>query len=149
MLEDRIYNDYVMAMKAKDKDTATFLSFVRAALKNQAMELRVKKLEDPQAMAVLKKEEKRLLESKESIVTSGRKDLMASLQRELSLLSQYLPQAMPDEELNSLINEAVAQENATTMKDMGKVMKNVLAKAGVRADSKKVSELVKGKLSSL
>ena len=148
MLEDKIYKDYVDALKSKDKNTADFLSFVRADLKNAAIDLKKEKLDDDEALTVLKKQKKRLQDSKESISASGRQDLLQNLEKELKILDSYLPSPLEESELIAIIDEVISAAGASSLKDMGRVMKEVLAKVGVRADSKKVSELVKNKLSS-
>jgi len=148
MLEDKIYQDYVTALKAKDKAKTEFLSFIRADLKNQAIELRKDKLADDEALAVLKKQQKRLQDSKESFAASGRIELIQNLEKELTLLAEYLPTPLADEELAKIVKDTISKLGASSMKDMGNVMKEVLAKAGARADSKKVSNLVKENLCS-
>ncbi|MBN3039902.1 MAG: GatB/YqeY domain-containing protein [Candidatus Omnitrophica bacterium] len=149
MLEERIYQDYCQALKAKEKEKSSFLSFIRSALKNKAIELRKEKLDDNEAVSVIRKEKKRILDAKETISSSQRQDLMASIEKELSILEQYLPQPLSDNELAAIIEQAINQTDAASLKDMGKVMKNVLEAAGARADSKKISQLVKERLSSL
>ncbi len=147
MLEDKIYQDYVAALKAKEKQKTAFLSLVRSELKNKAIELKKEKLDDPEVLTVLKKQQKRLLDTKESIAQSQRADLIEATDQEIALLESYLPKPLGDEELLKIIDEVISETEASSMKDMGKVMKEVLAKVGVRADSKKVSALVKEKLS--
>ncbi len=146
MLEEKIYQDYTAALKAKDKVKTDFLSFIRAELKNQAIALRKNKLLDSEALAVLKKQQKRLLDSKDSIIASGRADLIQNIEREFTLLAQYLPKPLSDAELTGIINKALASLESPSMKDMGKMMKEVLAEAGIRADAKKVSAILKTKL---
>ena len=147
MLEDRIYQDYVAAMKAQDKPKIEFLSFIRAAFRNAAIDLKTKKLEDKDALAVLQKQQKRLMDTKESLKASNRPDLIAANEKELSWLSAYLPKGLSPEELAAVVSETITALGATSMKDMGRVMKELSAKIAGRADSKTVSELVKSKLS--
>ena len=149
MLEQKIYNDYVQALKQRDREKTTFLSFIRAALKNQAIDLRKDKLSDEETLAVLAKERKRLRDAHETIANSQRQDALDEIKRQLALLEAYLPQELDSEKLAAIINEAIAEENASSIKEMGKVMKHVLAKVGTQADAKKVSELVKQRLSAL
>jgi hypothetical protein len=148
MLEDRIYQDYVSALKAKDKHKAHFLSFIRAGLKNAAIELKKDKLDDDEALAVLKKQKKRLLDTKESIVKSQRSELLEDADKELVLLSAYLPEPLSQKELLEAIDAVIAETGASSTKDMGRVMREVLARVGSRAEAKEVSALVKEKLSS-
>ena len=76
------------------------------------------------------------------------KDLIEALEKELEILNQYLPQPLSDDQVLAIIDEAISSTGASSIKDMGRVMKEVLAKVGVKADSKKVSNLVREKLSS-
>lgn len=149
MLEDKIYQDYVKALKAKDKHRTEFLSFLRAELKNQAIDLKKDKLADEEALAIISKQKKKLLDSKESVLSSNRIDFIEAIEREINILDEYLPKPLGDEELSQIVAKVVSQTGASSMKDMGKVMKEVLAQVGVRVDSKKVSGLVKEKLSSV
>ncbi|MBU2044495.1 MAG: GatB/YqeY domain-containing protein [Candidatus Omnitrophica bacterium] len=146
MLADKIYQDYVTALKAKNKEKTSFLSFIRADLQNKAIELKKDKLADEEVLTALKKLQKRLLDTKESLAQSQRTDLIESADKELALLEEYLPKPLTDAELLKIIDEAISQAGASSMKDMGKVMKEVNAKVGVRADAKKISQLVKQKL---
>ena len=148
MLEEKIYQDYVAALKAKDKHKTDFLSLIRAELKNHAINLKKEKLEDDEVLAVLKKQQKRLQDAKESIASSQRQDLIDNIEQELAIVSEYLPEPLQEEELAKIIDSVIAETGASSMKDMGRVMKEVLAKVGAQADSKKVSQLVKDKLSS-
>lgn len=149
MLEDRIYKDYITALKSKDKTKTQFLSFLRSELKNQSISLKKEKLEDSEAIAILKKQKKRLAESKDVIKQSGREDLIKNIDTEISILDDYLPQPLPKGEVIKIIDEAVSEAEAHSLKDMGKVMKLCLEKLSGRADSKEVSNLVKEKLSNL
>ncbi|MBU1112540.1 MAG: GatB/YqeY domain-containing protein [Candidatus Omnitrophica bacterium] len=146
MLADKIYQDYVTALKAKNKEKTSFLSFIRADLQNKAIELKKDKLADEEVLTALKKLQKRLLDTKESLAQSQRTDLIESADKELALLEEYLPKPLTDAELLKIIDETISQAGASSMKDMGKVMKEVNAKVGVRADAKKISQLVKQKL---
>ncbi|MFH2138687.1 MAG: GatB/YqeY domain-containing protein [Candidatus Omnitrophota bacterium] len=147
MLEEKIYNDYVKALKSRDKEKSGFLSFVRADLKNIAINNKKEKLADEDVLSALKKQKKQLQETVES-TAGGKPELSAQAKKEITMLDEYLPQPLADDELLAVINQAVTDVGAVSIKDMGKVMKEVLAKVGVRADAKKTSELVKNKLSS-
>ncbi len=146
MLEDTIYSDYVAAMKSQDKHKTEFLSFIRAAFRNAAIDLKVKKIEDKDALSVLQKQQKRLLDTKESVAKSGRTDLIEAADQELAMLAVYLPKALSAPELAQIVSETIAALNASSMKDMGRVMKEVAVKIAGRADTKAVSDLVKTKL---
>ncbi|MFC1514731.1 GatB/YqeY domain-containing protein [Candidatus Omnitrophota bacterium] len=147
MLEEKIYNDYKQALKGRQKQRSEFLSFLRADLKNQAIELKVATLEDNDVISVFKKQKKRLLDAKEQIEKSQRPDLLDQVKAELVIIDEYLPAALPREEVEKVIAEVIAETQASSMKDMGKVMKLSLEKLAGRADSKEVSQITKEKLS--
>lgn len=148
MLEEKIYKDYLAALRLKDRQKTDFLSLVRSELKNQSINLKKEKLEDNEVLSILKKQQKRLLEAKESILSSKRVDLMQNLEKELDILEEYLPKPLTDTELSQIIQDVINKTGASSIKEMGKVMKEVLNIAGARADSKMISLLVKEKLSS-
>jgi len=146
MLEQKIYKDYTDALRARDKAKIDFLSFIRAELKNTGIDLKKSSLDDADVCTVLKRQKKRLEESKESFVVSGRKDLIEQAEKELALVNGYLPQPLGDAEMLKVIEQVIAEIQAASLKDMGRVMKEVLAKVGASADARKLSELVKMKL---
>jgi len=148
MLEEKIYQDYIVALKAKDQKRSSFLSFIRAALKNVAIDLKKDKLEDSDVFAVLKKQKKQLEDTKESMLSSGRDDLIRNAEDEIEILQAYLPNLLNEQELTKIIDQVIADLNAQSVKDMGPVMKEILSRVGVRADSKIVSNFVRQKLSS-
>lgn len=146
MLEDKIYQDYTQALRAKDRQRRDFLSLVRADIKNQTINLKKDKLEDDEVLTVLKKVQKKLQDAKESITKSKRTDLLEGIEKELAILTEYLPKPLEQAQILEIVNAVISELSASSIKDMGKVMKEVLARVGVRADSKKVSNLVKEKL---
>ena len=147
MLEEQIYKDYTDALRSRDKDKADFLSFIRAEIKNVAIDLKKRQLEDDEVLVVLTKQKKKLADSRDSMASSGRDDLIKKIDNEFMILEQYLPKALAQEELIGIINQVILDTKASSIKDMGKVMKEVAAKVGVRADPKKISQIVKDKLS--
>ena len=149
MLEKKINQDYITAMKAKDSLRSSTLNFLRAQLKNILIEKRVESLDDQDVVTVIKKQVKSRQDSIEQYTQGGRQDLVDKETAELAVLKEYLPEEMPEEELKKLVNEAVAEIGASSMKDMGQVMKVVIEKSEGRADNKVVSGLVKEKLASL
>jgi|GEM_PF-173235 len=149
MLEEKIYADYLSALKNRDKHQIEFLSFIRSELKNMAIQLRKDKLTDEEVISVLHKQKKRLEEVKETISLSGKEEFMDKIEKELELIYRYIPKPLSEEELLEIIDKKISELQALSLKDMGRVMKEVLAEVGVRADSKKVADLVKNKLSML
>lgn len=147
-LEEKIYKDYVEALKAKNRSKSDFLSFIRAELKNAAIGAKKDKLDDNEAMAVLKKQKKRLEETKEIVSKSGKADIIEAATNEIAILEEYLPKQLGDKELTAIIEQITGEQGASSLKDMGRVMKEVISKVGAQADSKKISDIVKKKLSA-
>jgi uncharacterized protein YqeY len=147
MLEEKILKDYKEAMKAKDTIRASTLSFLRSALSNAAIEKKNKKLDDPEVTGVIKKQIKSHQDSIEQFKKGNRTDLVEKESAELKILKSYLPPELPEREIKKAIEEVITETQATDMKDMGKVMKEVMAKIAGQADGKLVSSLVKERLS--
>ena len=147
MLEERIFDDYKAAMKAKDTLKSSVLSFLRAEIMNVAFAKKKAKLDDTEVIGVIRKQIKARQEAIEQFTKGNRQDLADKESRELEVLKSYLPKELPQEEINKIIEEAVSSTQATSIKDMGRVMKEVMAKVAGQADSKVVSDLVKEKLS--
>ncbi len=147
MLEDRIMNDYKQAMKDKDALKVSTLSFLRAQLKYALIDKKVEKLPDSDAITVIKKQVKQREDSISQFKQGNRLDLAEKEMQELTVLKSYLPQEMSSADLGVVVDEVIKETKATSIKDMGQVMKNVLAKLAGGADNKAVSEMVKEKLS--
>lgn len=147
MLEDKIMQDFKEAMKAKDALKVSTLSFLRSQLKNVAIDKKKDKLDDNDAIAVIKKQIKQRQDSIDNFKAGNRLDLADKEQNELNILKSYLPQELSRQELEKIIDEAASATGANNMKDMGKLMKEVSSKTAGRADNKLLSELVRAKLS--
>lgn len=147
MLEDKIMEDYKKAMKEKDSIKVSVLSFLRADLKNVAIDKRKDKLDDADVIAVVKKQIKQHQDSIEQFKAGSRLDLADKENAELEILKSYLPEQLSEEKVKEVVGEVIISLGACGMKDMGRVMKEVLSKVGTVCDNKLVSELVKQKLS--
>jgi len=145
-LKDRITEDMKGAMRAGEKERLGTIRLVLAAIKQREVDERIT-LDDSQVLAVLEKMIKQRKESIAQFESGGRADLVAKEQAELTLLQVYLPAQMSDAEVDALIAAAVAASGATSIKDMGKVMGIVKAKAQGKADMGAVSARIKQKLS--
>ena len=145
-LKDRITEDMKGAMRAGEKERLGTIRLVLAAIKQREVDERIT-LDDGQVLAVLEKMIKQRKESIAQFESGGRADLVAKEQAELVVLQVYLPAQMSDAEIDALIAEAVAATGATSVKDMGKVMGIVKAKAQGKADMGAVSARIKQKLS--
>lgn len=149
MLEEIITKDYILAMKEKDPVKVSTLSFLRASLKNALIDKKQSKLEDADVVAVIKKQVKQRQDSIGQFEKGGRTDLVEKEKKELQVLKSYLPEEMPEEELKALIEKAIAESEATSIKDMGKVMKILLPQIAGKADNKMASDLVREKLTAM
>jgi uncharacterized protein YqeY len=145
-LKERITDDMKSAMRAGEKERLGTIRLVLAAIKQREVDERIT-LDDGQVLAALEKMIKQRKESITQFENGGRSDLVAKEQAELSVLQAYLPAQMSDAEIDALIAEAVAASGATSIKDMGKVMGLVKAKAQGKADMGAVSARIKQKLS--
>lgn len=149
MLEDKITEDYKQAMKNKDAARVSALSFLRSQLKYALIEKKGKKLPDADVIAVIKKQVKQRQDSIAQFEQGGRADLVAKEKLEMSILKNYLPEEMPLDSLKALVAETIKKTSASGLKDMGKVMKELLPQVAGKADSKVVSDLVKEQLSKV
>jgi hypothetical protein len=140
-IEEKIYQDYVAAMKAKDKPRFDFLNYLRAEIKNAAIAAKKNKLDDNETLTVISKQKKRLDDAKTSIGTASKPEFIQEVDSQINILNVYLPEGLTAAELSDIVAQAIKDTGSSSIKDMGKVMKEVLAKVGVRADSKKVSKL--------
>ena len=144
-LKERITEDMKTAMRSGEKDRLAVIRLLQAAIKQREVDERIT-LDDGQITAVL---EKMIKQRKESIVAfekGGRADLVAKENAEVVILQPYLPAQLSEVELDALIAEAIASTGAASIKDMGKVMGVVKAKAAGKADMGAVGARIKAKL---
>jgi uncharacterized protein YqeY len=146
-LEQTLGADIVTAMKAKDATKLTALRMLKTALTNKSIE-KGRALEGAEELQVVSMLVKQRRDSIEQFTKGGRTDLADKEQAEIAILNTYLPASASDDEIAAAVTAAIAETGATSAKDMGKVMKAVMAGlAGKTVDGKKVSESVKAKLS--
>lgn len=146
-LQQKLNEAMKEAMKAKDSLRLNTIRMIRTAIKNREIEER-KELDDQAVIAVLSTVVKQRRESAQVFRENNRPELAEKEELELAVVMDFLPSQLSEEEIRALIEEAVAEVGASSMKDMGKVMKVVSAKTTGRADGKVVSELVKERLSA-
>ena len=146
-LKERITEDMKAAMRASDKERLSTIRMVQAAIKQREVDERIV-LDDAQVIAVLEKMVKQRRESVAAFEQGGRQDLAARELAEIALLQVYLPAQLSAAEVDALIKEAIAATGAASVKDMGKVMAAVKAKAAGRADMGAVSASIKAALSA-
>ena len=148
-IPERITQDITTAMKARDEHRLTTLRMVKSALKNKEIDKRAP-LDDLEAMAVLNTLIKQRKDSIEQFTKGGRKELADKEAAEIVMIEGYMPKAAVEEEIAAVVRAAISEMGSPTMKDMGAVMKNAMAKfaaSGARVDGKIVSETVKKLLS--
>ena len=127
-LEDKIAQDYVKAMKARDSFTSSVLSFLRAQIKNVKIDKHLELVPDADVIGVIKKQAKQRQDSIAQFKAGNRADLADKEEKELVFLKNYLPPEMSTEKLKVIIDEVVVATGANSIKDMGRVMKDVLGR---------------------
>ncbi len=144
-LKDQLSADMKSAMKAGDKDRLKVVRLVLADIKRAEVDGR-KELDDAGVLSVIEKAVKQRRDSIEQFEKGGRDDLADSERQELEVIRTYLPEQLGDDELDALIDEAIAATGAESIRDMGKVMGAIKAKAAGRADMGAVGAKVKARL---
>ena len=139
---ETLKKDMVDAMKAKEKERLTVIRMVKSAMDLEHIDKK-RELDDELAMDVLTKEVKTRNESYETFKNAGRNDLAEGIERELEILKKYMPEALTEEEVRQIIDDACKEVNPESMKDMGRVMKIVTPKVKGRFDLKQVSTMVR------
>ena len=146
-LAEKIVSDLTASMKAQDAARTSTLRMVKAAMMNRQIE-KGGPLDDEELSRLLRSLVKQRRDSIEQYQKAGRQELVDKETAEIEVIEGYLPQAASREEIEAVVVEAIASTGATSMKDMGKVMKAAQAAlAGKNADGRVVSEIVKSKLS--
>ncbi len=145
-LEERLVDEMKQAMRSSDKLRLSTIRMIRTAVKNKEIELR-KKLDDEEIQRVIQGMLRRNEESIEQFRLGGRMDLVDKESKEVDILRSFLPQALSTEEILKVIDESIQETQASSMKDLGKVMKSVMPKLTGKADGKVINQLVKERLS--
>lgn len=146
-LKQKISADLKEAMKAKDKTRVGAIRMLRAAIQTEETEGTKHELTDDEILKVIAREIKKRRESADIYTQNERPDLAEIELAEVAVLEDYQPEQLDDEAVAKLIDEAVAETGATSMKEMGQVMKLATEKAAGRADGKRLSAAVKARLS--
>ncbi len=146
-LKDRILDDVKSALRARDKPRLGTLRLVTAAIKQREVDERIT-LDDDQVVAVLEKMAKQRRESIDQFERAGRNDLVATESAELELIRTYMPEPIDLAALTGLVDSALVESGAKSMRDMGKVMGILKPRVQGRADMSQVSALVKSRLGS-
>ena len=148
-LEERMDADLKEALKAKDAIRVSTLRMVKAAMKNLAIDKRVEKMEDKDALGIISKQIKQHHDSIEQFIKGNRQDLVDKEKAELAILESYLPEQLSAEELKVIVKSAIEKVGAKGRADMGKVMKAAIEDAKGAADGKMLSQMVSEELAKL
>ena len=148
MLYEKISKDMVEAMKAHDKDSVSTLRLLKSAIDKYLIDNKMERHEasDQVVVEVISKTVKTHKESIEQFKAGNRQDLIDGLNREIELLSKYLPEQLSQEELVKIIDEVFDKVKPTSMKDMGNIMKELKPLVTGKADMGEVNKIVKEKL---
>jgi uncharacterized protein len=141
----RIEDELKAARLARDEDRRDALSLVLHSLKAAEKELQ-RPLSDDEELQVLQRERKRRLEAAEAFRAGGREEQAEDEEYELDVLEEFMPEPMSEEEIEEIIDDVISQVEATSIRDMGRVMAGVMHQVSGRADGSTVSQLVKEKL---
>ena len=146
-LEDRLVEEMKQAMKSNDKLRLSTIRMIRTAVKNKEIEQR-KPLDDEGIMRVIQGMVRKSEESVEQFKAGGRMDLVEKETKEIETMKSYLPQPLSREEVLTVIDQTIEETQATSLKDLGKVMKSLMPKLGGKVDGALVNQWVKERLSS-
>ena len=145
-LEERLVDEMKQAMKSNDKVRLSTIRMIRSAVKNKEIDLR-NKLDDDEILRVIQGMVRKSEDSIEQFKAGGRMDLVEKETKEIEILKSYLPQALSSEDVVRIIDESIQETQASSLKDLGKVMKSVMPKLSGKADGKLINQLVKERLS--
>lgn len=142
MLKEKLLEDLKNSMKEKNINRKNVIQMVRAAILQKEKDGKVE-LDDTQIMEIISKECKKREDSLEDYKKANREDIIAQIKKEISVLKEYLPQKMERSEIEKIVKEIIAQTGATSMKDMGNVMKLAKEKCGLAADGRDINQIAK------
>lgn len=142
MLKEKLLEDLKTAMKDKNVNRKNTVQMVRAAILQVEKDKKIE-LNDDNILEVIAKEFKKRNDSLADYEKSGREDLINQIKEEMAVLEEYLPKKLSEEELTVKIKEIISEVGATSMKDMGSIMKKAKEQFGVTADGKMINEIVK------
>ncbi len=142
----KLQEEMKTAMKSGDKERLATIRMLISEIKKVQIDTK-KELSDDEIIKILQKYAKQRKDSIEQYRKAGREDLAEKEEKELKIVQEFLPQPLSEEEIEKLVDEAIKETGASSMKDMGKVIKSVMEKAKGRAEGSVISKIVKAKLS--
>jgi uncharacterized protein len=141
----RIEDELTEAMRERDNDRRDALRLILASLRSAEKELQ-RPLTDQEELQVLQRERKRRLEAEEAFRAAGREEQADTEDYELEVLEEFMPEPLSEAQLEEIIDDAIAENGATSLRDLGRVMADVMPQVAGRADGSAVSQLVREKL---
>ena len=141
----RMEDEVKQAMLARDTERRDTLRLILSSLKSAEKELQ-RPLSDDEELQVLQRERKRRIEAEQAFRTGGRLEQAEGEQRELEVLREFMPEPLSEDELEEIVDDAIAENGATSMRDFGRVMADVMPQISGRADGSAVSQIVREKL---
>lgn len=142
MLKEKLMEDLKEAMKEKQILRKNVVQMIRAAILQVEKDKQIE-LEDNQILEIIAKEAKKRKDSLADYEKSGREDLINQVKEEIEIISEYLPKQLTKEEITEIVKQVIEETGATSIKDMGKVMKSAKEKMGATADGKTINEVVR------
>ena len=142
MIKEKLLNDLKEAMKDKNLIRKNTIQMVRAAVLQVEKDKQIE-LTDEQVIEIIAKESKKRKDAEAEFEKSGREDLIKQNKEEMEILAEYLPKQLSVEEVEKIVKTVIGETGATSMKDMGTVMKTAKEKIGASADGKTISDVVK------
>ena len=143
-LEERIETEFKAALKAQEKIKLSTIRMLKAEINNFKLDRNKKTLKDDEIVKIIQHQVKQHKDSIEQFKKGNRHDLVEKETKELDILLGYMPEQMSEEELKKIITETIKELEATSKKDMGKVIKAVMEKVKGKAEGKAVSQIVSG-----
>jgi uncharacterized protein len=144
-LIERIQEELKVAMRERDNQRRDALRLILSSLQSAEKELQ-RPLTDQEELQVLQRERKRRVEAEEAFRAAGREEQADAEDFELEVLEEFMPEPLGEEELEEIIDDAIAENGATSLRDLGRVMADVMPQVAGRADGSEVSQLVREKL---
>jgi uncharacterized protein YqeY len=141
----RIEDELKTAMRARDQERTDALRLTLASLRSAEKEVQ-RPLKEDEELHVLQRERKRRVEAAEAFRGGGREEQAAKEERELEIIQEFMPEPVDEDELERIIDDAIAETGATSLRDLGRVMADVMPQVAGRADGSVVSQLVREKL---
>jgi len=136
-----------LAMKNKEREKLSVIRMVKASMQNEAIKLGREELTEEEELTVLSRELKQLKESLQEFKDAERDDLVVKHEQDLEILQEYMPEQLSNDELEKIVVDTIEEVNATTKRDIGKVMSVLMPKEKRKADGSKVNQLVQKHLS--